>query len=225
MLDAAVLLLALQNADGQFPGGGFAFSWGLEGLLADGQAERRDLADLIEGQLRHRWSSFDRPILVEAHKFAADARALSDLEALVEAWSLAAPQREGSRRAGTALLGMHARLGTPGTLGYHRRVQDGRARGHLAVVQGVVWRGVGLPVREAQAMSAYCLAAGLAMAALRLGAVGHVDAQAAIAKARRCIVQLLMEPPLELSALHAFTPIAEIAMLRHAGRSTRLFSN
>ena len=34
--DAAMLLRALQYGDSAFPSGGFAFSWGLEGLAADG---------------------------------------------------------------------------------------------------------------------------------------------------------------------------------------------
>jgi urease accessory protein len=225
MTDTATLLLALQHADGQFPGGGFAFSWGLEGLFADQRLTRSDLCAFIGGQLRHRWGGFDRPVLARAHELADDLDALGELDALVEAWSLAAPQRDGSRRAGAALLGLHARLGTAGASGYRERVTMGRACNHLPVVQGLVWRNVGLPGREALAVSAYSFAAGLATAAIRLGAASHLDAQRALAMLRPLVVALLDEPVPALTDLHAFAPLAEIAMLRQGRKSVRLFSN
>lgn len=225
MADTATLLLALQHADGQFPGGGFAFSWGLEGLFSDQRLTRSDLSAFIGGQLRYRWAGFDRPVLARAHELADDIDALGELDALVEAWSLAAPQRDGSRRAGAALLGLHARLGTAGTSGYYGRVTAGCACGHLPVVQGLVWRNIGLPAREALAVSAYSLAAGMATAAIRLGAASHLDAQRALAAARPSIAAFLDEPVPALADLHAFTPLAEIAMARQGRKSIRLFSN
>lgn len=225
MTDSATLLLALQHADGQFPGGGFAFSWGLEGLLADRRLGRDDLVAFIGGQLRHRWAGFDRPTLAQAHRLVGDLERLCDLDALVEAWSLAAPQRDGSRRVGAALLGLHARLGTAGASDYRERVIAGRACGHLPVVQGLVWRGIGLPVREALAVSAYSFVAGLATAAIRLGAASHLDAQRALAALRPSIAALLDEPVPALADLHAFSPLAEIAMVRQGAKPIRLFSN
>ncbi len=225
MTDAAALLLGLQHADGQFPGGGFAFSWGLEGLSAEGRIDRRDLAVFIEGQLRHRWATFDRPIMAEAHRIGDDYGALADIDLLTDGWSLGAPQREGSCRAGGALLGFHARLGTAGALAYHERIRGGGAFGHLPVVQGLVWRGVGLPSFEAQAVSAYSLASGLAMGAVRLGLVGHVNAQEAITAARTVTIEILAGPVPSLGDLHSFTPLCEIAMLRHISLPVRLFAN
>jgi urease accessory protein len=225
MIDTATLLLALQHADGQFPGGGFAFSWGLEGLFTDGRLARDELRDFIGGQLRHRWSGFDRPVLARAHGLMDDGDALADLDSLVEAWSPAAPQREGSRRAGAALLGLHARLGTPGAADYRRRVTTGNAHGHLPVVQGLVWRGIGLPIDAAQGVSAYVFAAGLTTAAIRLGAASHMDAQQALTALRPAIAAMLDEPMPPLTALHAFSPLAEIAMVRQGRKAMRLFAN
>ena len=48
--------------------------------------------------------------------------------------TLVASLREGSRRAGSALLGVHARLATPGAAAY-RALIEGGAPGHLAVVR------------------------------------------------------------------------------------------
>ena len=72
MADVFGLLAALQHGDSQFPSGGFAFSWGLEGLLADGLMAREDLAGFIEGQFCHRWGGFERVVIAQAHGLAGD---------------------------------------------------------------------------------------------------------------------------------------------------------
>ncbi|MCF5636422.1 urease accessory protein UreF, partial [Pseudomonas syringae] len=90
------LLLALQQADSFFPGGAVAWSWGLETLLADGHlghgeivAPRRrqrtvrhnrsaEVHGFVEGQLRHRWNSFDRVFLLAAWHAADNVSAVID---------------------------------------------------------------------------------------------------------------------------------------------------
>lgn len=57
------LLRALHFADSAFPSGGFAFSWGLETLLAEGRADGRNLRGWIAAELRGRWHQFDRVAL------------------------------------------------------------------------------------------------------------------------------------------------------------------
>jgi len=220
------LLAALQHADGQFPSGGFAFSWGLEGLFDDGRLARTDLQCFIEGQLRYRWATFDRPILAEAFSLAEiGAESLRNLDSFVNAWLLAAPQREGSRRSGVALLGVHANLGTKFACDFQQLIRDGMAIGHVSVVQGLVWRGIGFTETACQAIAAYSYVASMTMAAVRLGAAGHLDAQRALTKIRIEIASILKTPPLPLSDIHTFAPVTDIAMLTHARKSVRLFSN
>jgi urease accessory protein len=101
----------------------------------------------------------------------------------------------------------------------------GSAYGHLTVVQGVVWRGLSLPIGTAQAVSAYIFAAGLATAAIRLGAASHMDAQHALTALRPAIAAMLDLPVPPLTALHAFSPLAEIAMVRQGRKAMRLFAN
>ena len=224
MCEPSVLLLALQHGDSQAPGGTFAFSWGLEGLAADGRFDRAELADFIEGQLVHRWAGFDRPIVGRAHGLRG-IEDVTHLDATVDAWLPIEPQRTGSGRAGKALLGFHQRMGTPGAHALRKAIEEGQAVGHLPVVQGVVWRGIGASLATALTLSAHCMVSGLAGAALRLGKVGHLDAQLAIMRLRPIVTSLLEEsvPPIE--SLHAFTPLADIAMLRSKERDVRLFSN
>ena len=224
MADPARLLAALQHGDSQFPSGGFAFSWGLEGLMGGGHLGRRDLCRFIEGQFRQRWASFDRVLIAQAHRRSRDLPGLCELDEWADAAILAEPAREGSKRAGNALLGVHQRLGTPGAAELRARVHDGGAHGHQAVVQGLVLAGVGLGLEEALAVAAHTGATAFCTAAIRLGLASHLDAQQALTALRPVLAELLACPLPALDEAAAFTPAAEIAMMRHAGQELRLFA-
>ena len=225
MSDATRLLTALQFGDGQFPAGGFAFSWGLESLIADGGVVRADLADLLIGQIERRWATLDRVVIIHAHAAALDADRLCELDDLLDAVSVVDTARSGSKRAGQALLATHERLGTPGAAPFRRAVAAGRAEGHLAVVQGCVLAGAGLDRTATLTLAAYGVLTGLTSAGLRLGLVGHLDAQRALAAARSRVARLVERTDADLHALSSFTPVADIALMRHPVQAQRLFSN
>ncbi len=210
MTDPVPLLTALQFGDGQFPGGGFAFSWGLESLIADGALARAGFADFLDGQIRYRWSPFDR---------------VFDLDDLTDAFLTVEAVRIGSRRAGGALLGTHLRLGTPGAATLRDAIERHDAHGHLPVVQGAMLAGVGLDVVTTLAVSAYGTAQAFCTAAIRLGLIGHLDAQRALSALRPRVAALVAEPVQRLEDLHTVTPVADIAAMRHADQTQRLFSN
>lgn len=224
MADVAAQLAALQYGDSQFPGGGFAFSWGMEGLQAAGLFQRDELADFIEGQLRHRWATLDRGLIAHAHDRRGDPRGLIELDRQADLLMVAAPLRDGSSRAGRALLGIHARLGTPGCAAYRGLVQADGAPGHLPVVQGLALGGAGLDREGCLAVAAYQLVAGFGTAAVRLGLASHLDGQQALLRLRPLLAELVALPIPPLTELVAFTPLAEIAMMRHATAELRLFA-
>jgi urease accessory protein len=60
---------------------------------------------------------------------------------------------------------------------------------------------------------------------VRLGLASHLDAQAALARLRPVIAEILAGPLPSRNEITAFTPAAEIAMMRHAAQDLRLFSN
>jgi urease accessory protein len=222
--DSADLLAVLQHGDSFFPSGSLAFSWGLETLRNDGLVRNaEDVEWFVLDQLRHRWATMDRPVLVAAHRAADDPESLVRIDRLVEAMSLAREVRDGSRRAGAALLSVHQSLGTEGALAYHERVKARRAWGHLAVVQGLVWRGAGLDETAASAVSGHTLCVGLLGAALRLGAIGHIDSQRSLARLGKEIVKLSAGPAPALEDMGVCTPETDIASMRHEHESTRLF--
>lgn len=222
----AKLLAALQYADSFFPSGALAFSWGLEALVADRQvADAAELQAFLEGQLRHRWASFDRPFLVAAHRAAGDFDRLAQLDRLAEAMSLPRENRAAAQRLGLALLGVHERLATPGAATYRAQVRAGEAPGQLPVVQGFLLGALGLDEATAAAVSGHSLVTMLASAALRLGAITHIDAQRALSAMRPILASLLAEPAAAVERAQAFAPATDIAAMRHEIQMTRLFAN
>ena len=226
MPETQSLLGALQYADSFFPSGSIAFSWGLETLRADSEIGSTDqVAQFLEGQLVHRWASFDAPVLAAAVRAEGKFDRLANLDDLVDAMTLATELREGSRRAGASVLKVHVGLGTPGAAEYRQRIAERKARGHLPVVQGMLWSATGLSEDACRAVSAHTLCTGIVGAALRLGMIGHLDAQKILLRVRPVLVELLRLPVGHAEELYAYTPHAEIAAMRHEVQDTRLFAN
>jgi urease accessory protein len=224
MIAPSMTLALLQYGDSAFPAGGFAFSWGIEGLAADGLLETAvDLEDVVQEQLAHRWNSFDRILL----RRAFGAQALDEIAAidrLAEAATPSAQMREGSRRAGRALLGVSARLGHISAIRYREAIAGDRGLGHLPVGQGLVYRDAGLSIEAAELLAGWTLIAALASAAVRLGIVGHIEAQHVMTQARRALEAMLAKAPAADAKLSSFTPLADIALSRNPARGVRMFA-
>lgn len=224
--NSAALLSALQFADSFFPGGGITLSWGLEQLRTDGElSSAQELIAFVEGQLSQRWAMFDAPALSAAWQASDDLGRLRVIDSTLEAMTLAMELRDGSRRAGSALLNVHARLGNAAAKRFRSLVLDASTPGHLAVVQGLVWRQQGLPEPTCRAIAAHLLVTGLVSAALRLGLVGHLQAQAAINQLRSLLAGLLEQPVADFDEIAAFTPATDVASMRHEQAEARLFGN
>lgn len=224
MADLPEGLLLLQFGDSFFPSGGASFSWGLETLRADGYAHgAADVDAFVGGQIRLRWASFDRPAVIAAYRARGDLDLVASVDREVESGTLAREAREGGRRMGLSILNVHANLGTPGAASYLERVRAAGAPGQMAAVHGLVGYAAGLSETATCALSAYGVAMGIASAALRMGLLGHVDSQRILARARLVAVEAAGTPVPD--RMHAYTPMAEIAMMRHETGSGRLFAS
>ncbi|MDQ3261067.1 MAG: urease accessory protein UreF, partial [Pseudomonadota bacterium] len=82
---------------------------------------------------------------------------------------------------------------------------------------------VGLSLEEAQVTSAHTLSLGVLGAAIRLGIIGHIDAQKILLAAHATIDNLLKV--VVDDELSSFIPASEIAMMRHEVGQSRLFAN
>jgi urease accessory protein len=224
MFDTAAALALLQYGDSAYPAGGFAFSWGIEGLAADGWlAGAAALDGLIADHLSFRWSSMDRPLLCQAYR-AETLDAVASVDRLAEAMTPSAQLRDGSHRAGKALLGIAVRLGGPLSVGYRPYVSADVRLGHLPIIQALAFRDAGLDLAAAQLLSGWTLITGLVSAAVRLGSIGHVEAQQALSAARPVLADLLeMDLPADLQP-SSFTPLIDIAVTRGPSRHVRMFA-
>jgi len=129
--------------------------------------------------------------------------------------ALGSELRAGSRHMGAALLGVHARLATRNAASYRAWVLADRAPGHVAVMQGLLWRDVSLDLEIAFAVAAHGFCVGLIGAALRLGLIGHVEGQRCLATLRSLIAEVLEMPLPGMDEVSTFAPACDIAFMRH----------
>src|SRR5258707_11064675 len=150
------ILQAIWQADGTFPSGSLAFSYGVEGVVA--QHPRLDgtaLAELTTTIIRQRWATCDRIALVQAFHAAGDLRAIATIDRDVEASTFGSTMRDGSRRNGGSFLASHARLGDATAFRFGGAGRAGICLGHIAVMEGAGWQGMGLYEKVGQLASAY----------------------------------------------------------------------
>jgi urease accessory protein len=221
--DTTTALALLQHADSAYPAGGFAFSWGIEGLAADGLLDGvQQLDDIIIDHLSRRWQTTDRILLRRA--FTDDLEAVAASDRLAEATTLSAEMREGSHRAGRALLGVAVKLGGPLSTAYRQMVSADPRLGHLPIVQALSYRDAGLTLDAAELVSGWTLVNGLVSAATRLGLIGHIEAQRALTTARGTLATLLADTPDPDELPSSFTPLIDIAVARGPSRHVRMFA-
>jgi len=220
------LLSALQQADAAFPGGGFAFSNGMEGLAATGvRLDEFGLAGVLTAVLRHRWAPCDRVALALAWRAGAVPERLATIDHAMEAATLPESLRRGSCGNGAALLAAHVRLDTPGAAQLHEALASGDMLGHLAVVQGALWRQVGLDEATAVHVGGYTVVSGLTSAAVRLSCLGALAAQRALRTVLPLIAELSCSPVGDDAQLSGSLPWLDIACARQQTAALRLFAN
>ena len=220
------VLHALWQADGTFPSGSFAFSYGVEGVVALRRTiDATTLTELVQAMLRQRWAPCDRVALVQAFRTCGDISAIAVVDHAVDISSFGATLRDGSRRNGLSFLATHGRLGGDMALNLRAAVRTGECLGHIAVMQGAVWQAVGLDEHLSQLTSGYVVASGAIAAAVRLGAIGALEGQKVLAACLPLIESLIATPVAADTELASFVPFLEIAAARHERAELRLFSN
>jgi len=143
----------------------------------------------------------------------------------MEAMTLAKELRQGSRRAGKALLHVHEKMGTPLAGAYRLRILEGDGFGHLPVVQGVLLSNTGIDLKSTLGISAHTTCVSILGAAIRLGHMGSIEVQCILSTLRPLIWELIRSPIPDLKDAAAYALQTEIAAMRHETMGVRLFSN
>jgi len=209
--DPAFLAL-LQLADGLFPAGGFAHSFGLETYVQEGRVD--DAAGLEAFVVAHLEGS--------ARDDVGEAVAL---DARLDAMKCVPEFRAASRQMGRQTLRATSALDDDRFLAeLLHAVEDGLAPGHHALAFGVALGRAGADAERAAVAYLYSTAALLVGAGLRLIALGQMQGQRLLARLRPRLARLGSEAAArKVDDLWSFNPGLELAGLRHATLDRRLF--
>jgi len=222
------LLALLQLADGLFPTGGFAHSFGLETYVQAGVVrDAAGLEALLAAQLEGSVGPTDAAAVACATRCAGagDLEGCLDLDTRLDAMRWVPEFRAASVQMGRQTLRVaKATSDAPFLDAFARAVAEDRAPGHHATVFGAVLGCRGVEPEFAATAYLHSAAVLSVNAALRLLPLGQVEGQRVLASMWPRIARLAAEAAVaRVDDLWSFTPGLEIAGLRHADLDARLF--
>lgn len=227
-MDDTAFIAALQLTDSFFPSGAVTLSHGLETFLSD-QSGAIDLSQLLHDYLERKIAPFDLVAYAHAYQAAAerDIERLHRIDRYLHASLLPQELRQGSLRSGRGTLEALRRVvEEPLFQTFLAGVNAGKSNGHLPICLAILhslWR---IPRRRGGCMLLYAFMVNFLSAAIRLGCLGHREAQGLLIHFRPQVTPLVeraLDSPLE--EIGAFAPLADIRAMQHAHLSVRLFSS
>jgi urease accessory protein len=221
-------LAVLQFADGLFPAGGFAHSFGLETYVQEGRVcDRAGLEAFVAAHLEGSAGPADAVAASTAARLAGggDLAGWVGLDERLEAMKTVPESREASRQMGRQTLRVAAGLGSDAFLAeLARLVGEGLSPGHHAAVFGAALGRASADPELVAAAYLHSTAALLVGAGLRLIALGQLEGQRVLAAIRPRIARLApAAAAADADAMWSFNPGLELAGLRHATLDARLF--
>jgi len=203
------LLSLLQWMSPAFPTGGFAYSHGLEAVIAEGERTAQGIGAWIEGVLRHGSGQADA-VLLAAVLRGEDAGAVDAVA--------------------KAMAGTKERLGETLEQGaaFARTVRVLTGRGlpprALPVAVGEAARDLGLPVEEVVAFYLHAFAANLVACATRFAPLGQTEGQAVLAELHPVIGEVAARATTAgVDEIGTAALAAEMASMRHEAMDVRIF--
>ncbi len=220
----------MQLADSFFPSGAYTLSHGLESLV---QSKAITSAEEIETFVRlllcQKVGSTDMVALAHAYRASqsGDFTTIRDIDALLFAQTPIEKTRIAQRQSGRALLMVAGNTWPhPQLAALTEQSAASEINCLHPVVFAVVAQVAGLDQQASLVAFVHGFVTGLLGAAIRLGAIGHLQAQqvrSAIAPDMASVCQ--SAATLSLDEMWSCTPLIDLAQMRQAKLSRRLFAS
>ncbi|HLJ22585.1 MAG TPA: urease accessory UreF family protein [Candidatus Acidoferrales bacterium] len=221
-------LSLLQFADGLFPAGAYAHSFGLEECVQSGEVrDAAGVAAFLRAYLEGCAAPTDAVALGCARRAAAvkDAAACMALDELLDAMKTPGELRDASRQMGRQTLRVATHLPCdPLLLEFAEAVAKEITPGHHPIVFGMIGGILEWDALDMTCAYLYSTSAALVGAALRLLLLGQLAGQNILWNLRPLIASLAASArDKEERDMWSFAPALEIASMRHARLDARLF--
>jgi urease accessory protein len=222
-------LSLLQFADGLFPAGAYAHSFGLEYYVQSGEvSDAGGVEEFLRAYLQGSAAPSDAVAILCAARAgkAGDLAACIALDETLDAMKTVSELRDASRQMGRQMLrvvnhlpGQHRVLADFG-----EQVGNEATPGHHPVVFGIIGGVMAWPPEEMAGAYLYSTSAALVGAALRLMPLGQLAGQRILWNIRALIAKLAADVQGKSQVdMWTFAPALEIAGMRHAMLDARLF--
>ena len=220
------LPFVLQTSDPLFPTGSYAHSFGLEEFVRlSGASDEAALHRFLDLQILPTLTYQELPYLRFAHtaSIANDLPALVALDHEINAWKTPSELRTASRRLASRRLYILLKTSpTPLLASISASIASGEMPGHHLTISAAQYAQItceaALMTYLYQTLSSYCVAA------LKLLRIGQEASQRVLASSLNRAPSVLQH---SLSVAHSrtgiFTPLLEIAAMRHQFAQERLF--
>ena len=220
----------MQLADSFFPSGSFTLSHGLEYLVQTQQIKNsEDLETFLKILLGNKIGSCDLVALIYAYRGSQNSniQIIQDADFQLFSQTLIASNRQTQQKSGRALLMVAKETWQHETL---EILQQKTAKKQFYCLHPIMFAVVAeiAGVDEQNTVLAFLhnFVTGLLGAAIRLGVIGHIQAQ----KTLVCLAPNMEEAYqqakiLELNQMWSCTPTIDLAQMRHQQLRTRLFAS
>lgn len=221
-------LALMQLADSFFPSGSFTVSHGLEYLVQSKQIETpQQLKTYLQILLHNKIGSCDLVALIHAYRGSQNNNISTIINADKQLYSqtLVAKNRQTMQKSGRALLMVAQQIWQDNKLEQLQLATDRFFCLH-PVVFGVVAQIAGIDERNTALAFLHSLITSLNGAAIRLGVIGHIQAQKIIlALASDITNAYTLAQSLDIDRMWSCTPTIDLAQIQHQQLRTKLFAN
>jgi urease accessory protein len=223
-------LAMMQLSDSFFPSGSFTLSHGLEALVATNQLKSsKELQTFLQLLLRNKIGTTDVVALIHAYQGSKNNNldAVREADRQLFAQTAIATTRETQQKSGRALLMVASSTWEDEQLEILNRDAARKTIQCLhPIIFAVVARVAGLRERDTVLAFLHSFVTGLLGAAIRLGVLGHIQAQKILLELASDLENTWQTAKsLSLEEMYSSTPAIDLAQMQHQRLSRRLFAS